>query len=64
MSLPASAIEQLQGQFRLKQDDWFEACKEIDRLNDVVQKQKETIESLEIAVATMRRRLESLEGVT
>ena len=60
MSLPGSAIEQLQ---TLR--DTLETAdqKRIRELEEFVEKQKETIESLELSNATLRRRVESLEGV-
>jgi len=61
VSLPASTIDQLRGEFILKQDDWIDACKEIDRLTQVIEKKKQEIEILELANVTLRRRVESLE---
>lgn len=60
MSLPGSAIEQLQ---TLREKSETADQKRIRELEEFVEKQKETIETLELANATMRRRLESLEGV-
>ncbi len=60
MSLPASTIQTLRAQWKGNADA-FQAAAEIDRLNLFIEKQKETIEALELTVATMRRRIESLE---
>jgi predicted RNase H-like nuclease (RuvC/YqgF family) len=79
MSLPGSTIETLIEQHAEKtlerSGDMLAAMKtardtniklhaRIGELEAFVEKQKETIETLELAVATMRRRVESLEGVT
>jgi hypothetical protein len=43
-------------------DQLVRARDEIERLQDVIEKQKETIVDLELACATLRRRVESLEA--
>jgi len=60
-SLPATTIAQLSEENlsrKMKSDEY------IRELESALERQKETIESLELAVKTMRRRLETLEGVT
>lgn len=69
-SLPASTIEQLKAgavecvQCARRERLMQSQHETIVTLNDGIERQKQVIESLELAVATMRRRLESLEGVT
>lgn len=60
MSLPGSAIEQLQ---TLREKIETADQKRIRELEEFVEKQKEIIDGLELANATLRRRVESLEGV-
>lgn len=63
MSLPGSAIEQLQVDFSLRGSRISDLERENAELRESIEKQKETIETLELANATLRRRVESLEGV-
>lgn len=66
-SLPAATIEQLSEE-NLKRDEKTRDAlmvrnAELLQAIETIQKQRETIETLEQTIATMRRRLETFEGV-
>ena len=60
MSLPNSTVQQLSEEHlgrKMKADEY------IRELESALEKKQETIAALELANATLRRRVESLEGV-